>query len=176
MLEEKHKIMENFLKFPKQLKESNIKFTNARIQETCSEFMCDKTTSPLALAGYAVYYGIDIYIVDKIKHTYLKFLSGNNKDESEKQKAICWIYKDDTSMKYTKYILKIENENNDNNETFYNTHCCLEQFDKPLLGISQYKLQDIENFEKILGIPVNSEKSNKQQRYAAIAAHMAWTW
>jgi hypothetical protein len=168
LLEEKQKIMENFLAFPKKLKEcSNIKFTNARVQETCSEFMCEKKTSPLALAGYAVYYGIDIYLVDREKHTYIKFLC--NKD-SEISSNSCWIYKDNSSTHHSKYMLKLSDTVFD-----VNAYCCLEQFDKPLLGISHYKIHDLENLEKLLGI-VHTKSQTKNERYTTISKHMAWVW
>ena len=74
MLEEKKKIMEHFQKAPKTLKQSTTKFTNDRIQETMSEFMCTKNCSSfLETAAYALYYNLTIIIIDEQKRTYLIF-------------------------------------------------------------------------------------------------------
>jgi hypothetical protein len=183
MLEEKQKIMEHFLKTPKHLKEySNIKFTNARIQETCSEFLCDKKTSPIVLAAYAVYYGINIYVVDDEKHTYIEFrcLSEN---EEKSEKSPCWIYKNKMNTRSeSQYKLCLTAEKSE--EDIQITHCGLEQFDKPLLGISHYKLQDLENLEKKLQINASSSdpkntktnKNTKIERYEHISKQMTWEW
>ena len=180
MLEEKQKIMEFFLKTPKHLKDnSNIKFTNARVQETCSEFLCDKKTSPIVLAAYAVYYGINIYLVDEEKRTYIKFLCLTDEDKSERPPP-CWIYKARTESKYKLHLSCEKSE-----EDIQHTHCSLEQFDKPLLGISHYKLQDLENFEKKLQLNQTQNPSSrsdtkskhtKTERYEHISKQMAWEW
>lgn len=178
MLEEKQKIMEFFLKTPKHLKDnSNIKFTNARVQETCSEFLCDKKTSPIVLAAYAVYYGINIYLVDDDKHTYIKFLCLTDKvgesDDDKSERSPCWIYK---TTKYKLYLSCDKSE-----EYIQPSHCCLEQFDKPLLGISHYKLQDLENLEKKLQLNQSTstndtKKKSKTERYELISKQMSWEW
>jgi hypothetical protein len=157
------------------------------MQEVCSEFMCDKSTSPLALAGYAVHYGIDIYVVDEDKRTYMTFLSNsefsatdtenNNKDNDnnnhkDNDKQTCWIYKDKQATKYMKYVYHPTGNCNFDADTY----CRLEQFDKPLQGISHYKVEDLAKYEQILRMDRDPDHDTKKDRYERICKHMTWVW
>jgi hypothetical protein len=182
ILEEKKKIMEHFQKAPKSLKESNVKITNDRIQETMSEFICTKNCSSfLETAAYALYYGITIYIIDEDKRTYLLF---QNKETPSTNVCVMYVNRSNINNK---------NNNQANNDrvgiqekkhycllvadfdiSTLDAFVCLEQFDKPLKAMTHYKkIAELEEIAQKLLLTIES-KMKKQELYILLAQKMAW--
>jgi hypothetical protein len=182
MLEEKQKIMEHFQKAPKSLKESNVKITNDRIQETMSEFMCTKNCSSfLETAAYALYYGLTIYIIDDCKRTYLLF---QNKDTPSTNVCVMYVNPMNKHNKNSNqpincrvgtqekkhYCLLVS----DFDVSTLDSFVCLEQFDKPLKAMTHYKkVAELEEIAKKLLLTTET-KMKKQELYILLAQKMAW--
>ena len=180
MLEEKKKIMEYFQKSPKTLKQSTTKFTNDRIQETMSEFMCTKNCSSfLETAAYALYYNLSIIIIDEKKRTYLIF-----KDKETPSDNICILNvnrnKNGHDDKQTDRVGIQEKKRYelllsvDFNISILDSYVCLEQFDKPLKAMTHYKkISELHEIADKLGVHMEP-KMKKQDIYNLLAQKMAW--
>ena len=180
ILEEKKKIMEHFQKSPKTLKQSTTKFTNDRIQETMSEFMCTKNCSSfLETSAYALYYNLSIIIVDEQKHTYLIFknketpsdnicvliVNRNNNVDNHKQLNRVGIQE----KKRYKLLQSV-----DFNISILDSYVCLEQFDKPLKAMTHYKkIGELHEIANKLSVHMEP-KMKKQEIYNLLAQKMAW--
>ena len=177
MMEEKQKILEKLQKNPKILKESNVRFTNDRMNEVMSELMCARGESSfLILAAYSIYYDIDIYLVDEEKKTFLKFLPSKSVPVKIEEK-VCVLYKNPHSKsaksKYRKKCVSDKTELDN-----LKLYCELVQFDKPVCGQSTYGVNDLEEMANKLSIPLLSadgKRLKKPELYKIIWEKMEWT-
>ena len=196
MLEEQTKLMEHFKQHSKDLKHSNVKFTKDKMNEVISELMCNRGESSfMMIAAYAVYYKLQIYLLDETKHIYLKFVDNSQllndddaPDGAQESTHICVLYKNPRSKSFgSKYYKK---KISDKSELkILDTMCELVQYDKPLCGISTYSVANLEEMAKKLqlniscvgeqeheGEPVKKPKKiNKTELYKKIAEKIAWT-
>jgi len=153
-LEEKQKIIEFLKKSPEAVKRaSSMKVTKSKIQEIMSDLMLNKTTNMWTLIAMCAYYEIGVILVRG--KTYMNIghdiqsksilLSFNDKNK-------CGILlEDDPSLE----ISKIKDE------------ClCIENIEKPLRGISTYKVPDLEKIAQRLAVDVSGLK--KPEMYQRI--------
>ena len=125
---EKQKIMEHIKSSKYSFKNMNRKITLGTTQEIMSELMTNSKTSLLALHALSLYYKVNVYVENTINGTYLEYIFDK---ESPSDK---WVF-----LKYTdrkKYGL-VESEPVKPNGILIESH------DKPLRGISTYKVVEL---------------------------------
>jgi hypothetical protein len=82
-IEEHTKIMNYFKENPHAVANSNMKITQVLLKELMSELLTSNNTSILSLYLYALYYKINIYLVNSEKHTYVEFLCSKRHFEAK---------------------------------------------------------------------------------------------
>ena len=125
---EKQKIMEHIKSAKYSFKNMNRKITLGATQEIMSELMTNTKTSLLALHALSLYYKVNVCVENTINGTYLEYVF-DKENPSDK-----WVF-----LKYTdrkKYGL-VESE------PVRATGLLIESHDKPLRGISTYKLAEL---------------------------------
>lgn len=156
--EEKNRIRQAFVEKPKELQTTNHKITLGNIKEMMSEYMTGKTTI-LGVVGLAVYYKIQIVLVDEVKKTHLSFLPQNVDHEA------CVLYKTRAGFRLDHGGTTLE--------TIRETTFGLEGYTRPLRAISTYKRGELDLIAEKCGIDF-CEKS-KDQVYKALSEYLVWS-
>ena len=165
-LEIKQKVIEYLNQHPGVLKQTNYKITKASVQEILSEFLTSqKDTSILCFIAMISYFKMNIIMVDSTNRFMLEFLS--NKDENLPTYV---LYKDG----YGKYKVNIEPIFADNINNMKNTLICLENYVKPLKSASNYKIDDLIDLARKLGIYNENAKIKKNELYEQIYEICKW--
>lgn len=137
---EKQKIME-FLKANKKiLKSLNTKITIGTTQEIMSDLMTNMKTSLLSVIAYAAYYKRNIVLLNTINKTYIEHIYSTVVPSSGVLDTP-WIV-----IKYTdakKYGVLLGENIYDIRPFIVDQYTHIETYDKPLKGISTYKLKDL---------------------------------
>ena len=159
-LEEKQKIIDFLKNGYSKLKEVNKKVTKTIIQEWMSELLSSSKISIPLLQLFSVYYKKNIIIYNEINNTYLKFSSGNEENDMLPMVIVkssdnnFGLYLDITYEKINEWMKGI----------------CLEDIDKPLKGISTYKMPELIDLAKKCGI--HDDQMNKPELYGKIWNHL----
>jgi hypothetical protein len=165
-LEVKQKIIEYLNKTPGVLKQTNYKITKASVQEILSDFLTSqKETSMLCFIAMISYFKMNIIMVDSTNRFMLEFIS--NKDENLPTYV---LYKDG----YGKYKVNIEPIFADNINNMKNTLICLENYMKPLKTVSNYKIDDLLDLARKLGVYNENTKYKKNDLYEQICEICKW--
>ena len=162
-INEKQNIMEFIRKTPKSLKDMNKKITKAMTQEILSDIVSNKTTTLDVLPAFALFYKKNIIILnEKNKNIYLKI----NLVEDTKE-----------------YILLIKNKkggfgldaeiSSEKIQNIFDTKFCLENYNKPLKAISNYKSDELTSIGEMVGMNANG-KIKKQELYNEICKLICW--
>jgi hypothetical protein len=162
-ISEKQNIMEFIKKNPKSLKNMNKKITKAMTQEILSDIMSNKKTTLDVLPAFALFYKKNIIILnEKNKNIYLKI----NLVEDTKE-----------------YILLIKNKKGffgvdtditrEKIQNIFDTKFCLEDYNKPLKTISNYKSDELNYIGEMMGLDINI-KLKKQELYNEICKLICW--
>ena len=168
-LEEKQKMISYFKTNPKLLKSTNHKITLGQIQEIHAEYLSvQNETTLLGVLGLSVFYNIRILLVDTFKNTYLDFHMTENSTSSK----ICVLYKNKGIRGKTKYMLDMSTTD-DMIDTIQKTMLCLDSYQRPLRAVSTYKVSELEEICKLLGL-VNdptTKRLKKDEIYNKIVEH-----
>jgi len=157
--DEKQKMVLEYTRSPKLLRDTNHKITLGNIQEMLSEYMTSQTSiTSLGLIGLSVFYKVKIMVIDSKKKTHLLF-------EPAIFDTTCIIYKHDNMRdKYKLYM------GEDHTETTF----CLESFKRPLRAISSYKINELEDIAgKVLPDMVKI-RHKKAEIYQKLTEHCSW--
>lgn len=160
---EKQNIMEFIKKNPNSLKKMNKKITKAMTQEIMSDIMSNKKTTLDVLAAFALFYKKNIIILnEKNKNIYLKI----NLVEDIKE-----------------YILLIKNKKGffgvdtdittEKIQNIFDTKFCLDDYNKPLKSISNYKSDELNSIGGMMGLNITG-KIKKQELYNEICKVICW--
>ena len=163
-ISEKQNIMEFIKKTPKSLKNMDKKITKAMTQEILSDIMSNKKTTLDVLPAFALFYKKNIIILnEKNKNVYLKI----NLVEDTKE-----------------YILLIKNKKggfgldteitSEKIQSILDTKFCLENYNKPLKAISNYKSEELTSIGEMVGMNMNNGKIKKQELYNEICKLICW--
>ena len=163
-ISEKQNIMEFIKKIPKSLKNMDKKITKAMTQEILSDIVSNKTTTLDVLPAFALFYKKNIIILnEKNKNVYLKI----NLVEDTKE-----------------YILLIKNKKggfgldteitSEKIQSILDTKFCLENYNKPLKAISNYKSEELTSIGEMVGMNMNNGKIKKQELYNEICKLICW--
>lgn len=154
--EEKNRIRQVFADRPKELQTTNHKITLGNIKEMMSEYMTGKTTI-MGIVGLAVYYKIQIVLVDEVKKTHLSFLPENVEHEP------CILYKTAVGFRLADSV---------SIETIRETTFGLEGYTRPLRAISSYKRPELDVIAEKCGM--NLYDKSKDEVYKALSEYLVW--
>lgn len=173
-LEEKQKIMEYIKKNPSFIKQMNFKVTNVLLQEILSDLLMNKKTSLATFLAFVSYYKKRVFIVRK--NTYLMYNFENSgfqyyspeKDCCEAMGFVILQYNPDTQS------YGIDQEiNQDKIGNIINTKLCIDHFLKPLKGVSNYKVCELETMAGKLNLQYNPN-FKKNDLYKMIYDETLW--
>jgi hypothetical protein len=165
-LEVKKQIGEYITANPHKMKSTNVKITKAGIQEILSELLTSqKDTSMNCLMALLVFYNINLIMVNSTELLMLEF-----KADKDAELPTYVVYKDT----YNKYSTKIEPLTKEEIIEMKNKMICLESYLKPLKAISNYKLEELEDLAKKMGIFENNKKYKKTDLYQEISEACVW--
>lgn len=161
-LKEKQNCIKFIEKNKNLLKTTNYKITNINIQEIKSELMTEQTkTSYYVLLAFVFYYNINIYIIHENRNMYLSFKNDTNTINHV-------IFKDKN-----KYRIQKMNVNNLEIDNITRGMYCLVHFNKPIKGLSTYKVSDLHDIARILNIE-NYTNYKKNELYELIQLKLIW--
>lgn len=161
-LEEKQKMIEFLKKNYSKLKEVNKKVTKAMVQEWMSELMSASKISIQLLQLFSVYYKKNIIIYNEINNTYLNFLAGNDEIYSINLPMVI------VKTRNNNYGVYIDITHERMNELMKGV--CLEDIEKPLKGISSYKMPEL--IELAIKCGIQPEELKKPDLYGKIWNHL----
>jgi len=159
-LEEKQKMIEFLKKNYSKLKEVNKKVTKVMIQEWMSELMSASKISVQLLQLFSVYYKKNIMVCNEINNTYLNFSSGNEENDMLPMVIV--------KTRNNNYGVYIDITHEKINELMNGVG--LEDIEKPLKGISSYKMPELIDLAKKCGIQY--DQMNKPELYGKIWNHL----
>lgn len=173
-LEEKQKIMEHIKKNPSFIKQMNFKVTNVLLQEILSDLITNKKTSLSTFLAFVSYYKKRVFIVRK--NTYLMYNFENTgftyfspqKDCCELMNFVILHYNPETKN----YGIDTE-INQEKVKNIVENKLRLENFLKPLKGVSNYKVEELEEMGKRLGLTLNP-KIKKNELFELINNQVSW--
>jgi hypothetical protein len=170
-LEEKQKISKFMKENVVRIKNTNYKLTNVAIQEVLSELLTSqKETSLLCLIVMIVYYNINILIINETTKCMLEFWSNKVKipstnTSSEESDALTYVlYKTDNG----KYKLQYENIGSFQINDLKEKYVVLESYNKYIKGISNYKVEELEDMAKKFGVFDETKKYKKAELYELV--------
>ena len=166
IMNEKKLISDHCNSSPGVLKMSNYKLTIAKMNEIRCELMTQPFMNKIGggLVAYSIYYKRPIYVVCEDIGAYLRFVSKEYVDDEGETDAI---------------ILRIEGtriylDQSGKSADVRSKYMALPHFEKPMLGASNYKLDELVNmYGRILRGPVSSEKMSKTEYYEKILVRMS---
>lgn len=166
-LEEKQKIIEYIKINSQKLKsDSNHKITNVMVQEIISDVITLSKVSLLSVLGYAFFYSKNFFILNG--KTYYSFLCDKD-SELQKENTHIINFNEDTGL----FGLETADDVLDKISDIKNNLVCLETVDKPLKGISAYKVSDLEDYARKLDIK-SEVHLNKKELYDKIQEKCVW--
>jgi len=142
-LSENQKIINFIRSNPKILKSTNHKITNLKMQEILSDLMIGKKNNLSLLLAYSVFHKLSIIIFHE--NLYLEILPQDHSEDSR-----IYIQYDDKLKRYG--IKSIETIDNGWQETFFK----IENYNKPLKAISNYKVGDLKEIANKIGVDIGS--------------------
>tara|TARA_B100000900_G_C20568554_1_gene712180 strand:+ start:1057 stop:1887 length:831 start_codon:yes stop_codon:yes gene_type:complete len=161
-LNEKQKCIKYIESNPNILKTTKYKITNINIQEIKSDLMTVQTsTSYNVLIAFIFFYNINIYILHENNKMFLSFKNDTNEINHI-------IMKNNNKFSIVKMNL-----NNEEIEKYVKHMYCLVHFEKPIKGLSTYKVSDLHEIAKILNIN-NYDSYKKNQLYELIQLQLIW--
>lgn len=156
----------NIINYIRPLSKTEIKITKTSVQEMMGELMVAKNTTLFIVNALCMYYKMDILFV--FENTYLEFNLNKLLTTHDGEIPIGIIYKNDTN-KYPKYAVDLY-VTTEKLRIIRDTKLRLEKPEKPLRGISTYKIPELEimlyKIEPNLG--ETPTKQTKKELYSKI--------
>jgi hypothetical protein len=151
---------------PSAFKQTNVKVTKVAIQEIRSDLLTSqKETSIPCLLAMIVKYKINVILVDPSDKFYLEYYSDTTSDDS------IFILQKDT---FGKYKLQIEPVTKEILDTWKEERTALESYLKPLRAISLYKITELEELARKIGILDDKKRYKKMELYNDISEVLRW--
>jgi len=172
-LEEKQQISKFMKENVARIKNTNYKLTNVAIQEILSEFLTpQKETSLLCLIAIIVYYNMNILIINEQTKCMLEFWCDKDKipninesSDIDADYALTYVlYKTENG----KYKLQYENIGSFQINDLKEKYVVLESYNKYIKGISNYKVEELENMAKKFGVFDETKKYKKADLYELV--------
>jgi hypothetical protein len=161
-IEEKQALVEALGKTPRRLKETNHRITNQSIQELLSGVMVAKHDTLFSIIAYSVYYGRQVIVIFE-NNTYVRF-----RPEMETESNIVFLH---CRVGPRRNIYSVELEpSKERMVEISEKGVELESYLKPLKGISSYKMPELEEIAKKIGVEwAPNAKQKKVELYGKIA-------
>jgi len=158
----------NFIKEnPSKMKSTNNKITKASVQEILSDFLTtQKETNLLCLIGMIVYYNINVIMIDPSKRFAIELLA--NVDI----KLNTYVLYKDT---FNKYKINPEPISEEMIAKLKTDLIFLNSYARPLKASSMYKLDELIDIAKKIGIYDEVNKPKKPDLYNLISETIRWT-
>ena len=192
-LEEKQLIIEFIKQNTPKWKNVNYKVSKKLIQEMMSELLINKHSGWLTCVSMSVYYNKIIMLVNQPKNSYIYFSPNKevcfNQVDDFENIILLYYNKNDISHNKNKnsstqqITYSIDLQNIDQTDfvkqikEFQMNMYCLENYEKPLKGVSTYKMKDLENIANKLNIFSNITENTilkKQELYDKIYSYCLW--
>jgi hypothetical protein len=155
-------IKENSSKF----KSTNYKITKVSIQEILSDLLTSqKETNVFCLLAMIMFYNMNVIILDSDHPVILELLA--NKDNE----LPTFLLKKDS---HNKYKINTTPLNNDQITELKQKNLSLESHIKPLKSLTMYKVEQLNDIAKTLGIYNENEKYKKNELYERIQEMIRW--
>lgn len=182
---EKQKIME-FLKSNKNaLKNLHRKITLGSAQEIMSDLMTNMKTSLLSLVAFSVYYKKNILLLNTINKTFLEYRYDDRSVMTKEPGELGpWLVIKYTENKKYGYISSDMSEEISDISTIIAEYIYIQSPDKPLKGISTYKMGELVNISakipEVFRIPqvaqvAKETKISKPDLYGKLWHYLLWT-
>ena len=163
-LNEKKKVYDNLYNKRDLVKTCNMKITNVAFQEIMSDLISysNKNIDYVLMYAFITHYRYNIIILNKDKQSFFHFKNDMNGDITHL-----------IEIRKGKYF-NISKENMNDNEinAIYTTYILLHKYDKPMKGVSSYKVDDLKTIAEKLQI--NHDKTKKDELYREIYKNIAW--
>lgn len=158
MLDDKINIS-NFIKSNVSLmKMCNYKMSKAYINEMASSLVCENSTNINTLYAYVVYYKCNIILLHHTGKFFISFTNENNRKTH--------------IVKYTeKKTYTIVEENCKNVDAFTKNKIKFVNYNKPLNGMSSYKMDILRNYGQIMDVDINKKK---EDLYNSVYSKLLW--
>ena len=163
-LNEKKKVYDNLYTKRDLVKMCNMKITNVMFQEMMSDLVSysNKNINYAMLYAFITHYKYNIIIVNKEKQSFFHFKNEMNTTSTHL-----------IQIRKGKYFnISKENINQCDIDTIYNTYVHLHNYDKPMKGVSSYKVDDLKTIAEKLQMSYNNMK--KDELYTQIYKKIAW--
>jgi hypothetical protein len=165
-LEIKKQVAEYLQKNPTQIKNVNAKITKVMIQEILSELLTtQKETSLLCLYSLICYHTMNVILVDPTERFFLEFISDRSAEFPT------YVLQKDS---FGKYKINVQPFTPDQLTELRTKMTGLENHLKPLKSVSQYKLSELEDLARKLGIFKEDKKYKKSEIYDELTAICQW--
>jgi hypothetical protein len=160
LLEVKKEIGEWIQKNPSKMKQTNYKITKASVQEIMSECLTSpRDTSPLSLLAYLSFFNMNAVIMNESEKLAIKFVGCVDAENPT------YLLKRDS---YGRYKIKEEPLTLDELTALDNTCFILDNYERPLKTISNYKTDQLEALAKKMGVFDAGKKYKKADIYAVV--------
>jgi len=166
IMNEKKLISDHCNSSPGVLKMSNYKLTIAKMNEIRCELMTQPFMNKIGggLVACSIYYKRPIYVVCEDIGSYLRFVSKEYVDDEGETDAI--ILRIEGTRIYLDQSGKLADVRS--------KYMALPHFEKPMLGASNYKLDELVNmYGRVMRGPVSNEKMSKTEYYEKILVRMS---
>mgnify|MGYP000846965282 FL=1 len=164
-LEVQKQVIDLIQKDKNVMKNTNVKFTNIAIQELTSDLLSiTKDINYSVAMALCVLYKININLVNREKGVYVKFISN-----SDVELPTYAIYREDTH----RYSVDIEALSPEKLESM-NELICLESYLTPLKTISNYKIVELMEKGRQLGLLDDDKKYKKKEIYDLVYNKIRW--
>lgn len=166
IMNEKKLISDHCNSSPGVLKMSNYKLTIAKMNEIRCELMTQPFMNKIGggLVACSIYYKRPIYVVCEDIGSYLRFVSKEYVDDEGETDAI--ILRIEGTRIYLDQSGKLADVRS--------KYMALPHFEKPILGASNYKLDELVNmYGRVMKGPVSNEKMSKTEYYEKILVRMS---
>jgi hypothetical protein len=171
-LEMKKQIGDFITKNPHKMKNTNVKLTKIAVQEILSELLTSqKDTSMNCMMAILVFYNINVILVNSAKKVMLEYIANTETSEDSEEIIPTYVLYKDT---YNKYTLCSHPLDQSQIEDMKSTMVCLESYNKPLKAASHYKVEDLEDMAKKLGIFDMKKKYKKVDLYNEVNNACEW--
>jgi hypothetical protein len=148
------------------VKNANVKITKACVQEILSELLTSqKDTSMNTLMAILFYYKINLIMVNSTRLLMLEFIS-----DRDAELPYYVVYKDT----YGKYSVRCDALTSEEVQEIKNKTICLESYLKPLKSVATYKVDELEDMAKKMGIYESNKKYKKTDLYQDISEACTW--
>ena len=169
---EKQKIME-FLKTNKHiLKNVNRKITLGEAKEIISDLVTNTKTSLQTLSALSVFYKKNILLLNKNNKTYLEYVFDKNQSSNTENDSanMQWLVIEYTeNKKYGFFVKEVTNI-----LQYTDSYIRIENHNKPLKGISTYKMSELVAIASNIPELAKESKLSKPELYGKIWHHCLW--